>query len=149
MPDDRDGDDNVVYFPQIKNIDVPLAGGGRPAGRPKPRPARRWRPAVILAAVAFVAAMLVATGSLDGLLVMAAIAGVIVLGAALTRKRPARQRELRRPRTMTRQAPGDSLLELHVWVEFWATEDEPTMIEAVEAVLQNLYEDQERRDWTG
>ena len=150
MPDDRDGEDNVVYLPHTKDIDVFPAAKGRPAGRRRARPARRWHSAVILGAVAFVAAMMVATGSWDGMLVMAAIAGVIVLGAALARKKgPTPRRELRRPRTLTRQAPGDSLLELHVWVEFWATEEEPTMIEAVEAVLQNLYADEERGQWTG
>ena len=108
MPDDRDGDDNVVYLPQTKNIDVFPAGRGRPAGRRRPRPARRWRPAIILAALAFMAAMLVALepwGSFTApgdvaaylggdLLVLAFIAGVLVLGAALARKRRRRQRGL-------------------------------------------------------
>ncbi len=148
MPDDRDGDDNVVYLPHIKNIDVPFPAGNAPADRPKPEPTRRWRPVIILAAVAFVAAMVVATGSWGDLLVLAAIAGVIVLGAALTRKRPARQRELRRPRSRVREARGDRRMELHVWCEF-EIDHEPTMIEAVEAVLADLYEDDERRSWSG
>ena len=167
MPDDRDGDGgddgNVVYLPHIKNIEVfEDTPGSRPTGRRKPKPTRRWRSAVILAAVAFVAAMLVAAGPWDSLtalcdvaaslggelLVLAAIAGVIILGAALARKRPARQRELRRPRIRTRKAPGDRRMELHVWCEF-EIDHEPTMIEAVEAVLANLYEDQEREGWRG
>ncbi len=152
MPDDRDGngggDGNVVYLPHIKNIHVFPAGGGRPAGRPKPRPARRWRSVIILAAVAFVAAMMVATGSWGDLLVLAAISGVIVLGAALTRKRPARQRELRRPRSRVREARGVRQMELHVWVEF-EIDHEPTMIEALEMCLENLYDDEERESWTG
>ena len=148
MPDDRDGDDNVVYLPNITNIDVPFPAGNEPADRPKPKPARRWRPVIILAAVAFVAAMMVATGSWGDLLVLAAIAGVIVLGAALTRKRPARQRELRRPRSRVREARGDRLMELHVWAEF-EIDHEPTMIEALETCLENLYDDEEREGWRG
>ena len=162
MPDDRDDGDNVIYLPNITNIDVFPAGGGRPAGRRKPKPTRRWRPAIILAALAFVAAMLVATGPwgslpalgdvaafLGGdLLTLAAIAGVIILGATLARKRRRPQRGLRRPRTRTREAPGDRRMELHVWCEF-EIDHEPTMIEAVEAVLADLYEDEERRSWSG
>lgn len=148
MPDSRDDGDNIIHFPKTTTIDVPFPAGNAPADRPKPRPARRWRPAVIMAAVAFVAAMLVATGSLDGLLVMAAIAGVIVLGAALTRRRPEPKRELRRPRARVREAPGGRLMELHVWCEF-EVDHEPTMIEALETCLENLYADEEREQWTG
>ncbi len=149
MPDDRDDGDNGVYLPNITNIDVPFPAGNAPADRPKPKPTRRWRPVIILAAVAFVAAMMVATGSWGDLLVLAAIAGVIVLGAALAgKKRPARQRELRRPRSRVREARGDRRMELHVWCEF-EIDHEPTMIEAVEAVLADLREDQERRSWSG
>ncbi len=162
MPGDRDDGDNVIYLPQTKNIDVFPTGGGRPAGRRKPKPTRRWRSAVILAAVAFVAAMLVAAGPWDSLtalgdvaaslggelLILATIAGVIILGAALTRKRRRPHRELRRPRIRTRKAPGDRRMELHVWCEF-EIDHEPTMIEAVEAVLADLYEDEERRNWSG
>ena len=84
------------------------------------------------------------------LLVLAAIAGVLVLGAALAGKRRRPQRELRRPRTRTREVRDDQhIMELHVWCEFAATDHEPTMIEAVEAVLTDLYEDEERRDWSG
>ncbi len=39
-------------------------------------------------------------------------------------------------------------MELHVWCEF-EIDHEPTMIEAVEAVLADLYEDEERRSWSG
>ncbi len=85
MPDNHDGDDNVIHFPKTTTIDVPFPAGNAPEEGPKPRPTRRWRPVIILAAVAFVAAMMVATGSWGDLLVLAAIAGVIVLGAALTR----------------------------------------------------------------
>lgn len=146
MPGD---DDNIVNFPQTTNIDVPFAGKRRSPGREKPRRTRRGRPAVILAAVAFVAAMLVATGSLDGLLVMAAIAGVIVLGAALARKRgPGPRRGLRRPRARVREARGDRRMELHVWCEF-EVDHEPTMIEALETCLENLYDDEEREEWAG
>ena len=149
MPDNHDGDDNVVYLPQIKNIDVPMAAGGRPARRPKPRPTRRWRRAIILAAVAFVAAMMVALDMWNDLLVLAAIAGVIVLGAALAgKKRAGPQRGLRRPRSRVREARGDRRMELHVWCEF-EIDHEPSMIEAVEAVLADLYEDEERRSWSG
>ena len=151
MPDDRDDGDNVVYLPNITNIDVPFPAVDAPADRPEPepKPARRWRPAVIFAAVAFVAAMVVATGSLDGLLVMAAIAGVLVLGAALAGKeRPARRRQPRRPRARVREARGDRLMELHVWCEF-EIDHEPTMIEALETCLENLYDDEERQGWRG
>ena len=148
MPDDRDDRDNVVNFPNVKNIDVPLAGGGRPADRAKPRPAWRWRSGIILAAVAFVVAVVVATGSWGDLLVLAAIAWVIVLGAALAgKKRPGPQRGLRRPRARVREARGDRLMELHLWVEF-EIDHEPTMIEAAEVVLANLYEE-EREAWRG
>ena len=149
MQDNRDDGDNVVYLPNITNIDVPFPAGNAPAGRPKPRPARRWRPVIILAAVAFVAAMLVATGSLDGLLVMAAIAGLIVLGAVLAgKKRAEPQRGLRRPRARVREARGDRRMELHVWCEF-EIDHEPSMTEALEICLENLYDDQEREQWTG
>ncbi len=170
MPDDRDGDGgddgNVIYLPNVKNIEVfKNTPESRPAERSKPEPTegRRWRPAIILAALAFTAAMLVATGPWGDLatlgdvagplgrdlLVLAAIAGVLMLGAAVARKkRPARQRELRRPRTRTREAPGDRLMELHVWCEF-EIDHEPTMIEALETCLENLYDDEERQGWRG
>ena len=153
MPDDRNGggkdDSNVVYLPQTKDIDVFPTGAGRPAGRRRAKPTRRWRSAVILGAVAFVAAMLVATGEWTGMLVLAAIAGVIVLGASLTRKRgPGPRRGLRRPRARIRDAEGDRRMELHVWCEF-EVDHEPSMIEAVEMCLENLYEDEDREGWKG
>ena len=150
MPDDRDGGgDNVVYLtPRIlltKNTpESPPADGG------EPKPTRRWLSAVILGAVAFVAAMLVAMGAWTGILVMAAIAGVIVLGAALTRKRrrPKPRRGLRRPRARVREAEGDRRMELHVWCEF-EIDHEPSMVEALETCLENLYDEEERESWTG
>ena len=74
--------------------------------------------------------------------------GVIIVGAALTRKRRRPQRGLRRPRTRTREARDDRRMELRVWCEF-TIGHEPTMIEAVEAVLTDLYEDEERQSWSG
>ncbi len=108
------------------------------------------------------AAMLVATGPWGGLpalgdvaaylgrdlLTLAVIAAVLVLGAALARKRKRPQRGLRRPRTRTREARDDRRMELRVWCEF-TIGHEPTMIEAVEAVLTDLYEDEERQSWSG
>lgn len=149
MPDDRDGGDNVIYLPQTKNIDVFPAGGRHPAARRKPRPTRRWRSVIILAAVAFVAAMMVAMGSWNDFLVLAAIGGLIVLGASLARKKgPRPRRGLRRPRARVREARGERRMELHVWCEF-EVDHEPTMIEAVEMCLENLYDDEEREQWTG
>ena len=151
MPDDRDGGDgNIVNFPNVKNIEVfEDAPKGRPGGRRRPRPTRPWRSAVILGAGAFVAAMLVAMGAWTGMLVMAAIAGVIVLGAALARKRrPRPRRGLRRPRARIREAEGDRRMELHVWIEF-EVDHEPSMVEALETCLENLYENEERQEWTG
>ena len=167
MPDDRDGggddDGNVVYLPRTKTIEVfKDTPKTRQAERSEPAPTRRWRPAIILATLAFVAAMLVALepwGDLPApgdvaaslgrdLLVLAAIAGVLVLGAALARKRGRPRRGLRRPPARIREARGDRRMELHVWCEF-EVGHEPTMVEALETCLANLYDDEERESWTG
>ena len=39
-------------------------------------------------------------------------------------------------------------MELHVWCEF-EVDHEPSMIEAVEMCLENLYEDEDREGWKG